>query len=83
MKKLRTQIASDVSRDAIGVELLNDVGDVVAELFSSDRERQVPISTFGNSVALYDIEQLIQIARERLGSFEDGTPWPNSPTSTN
>jgi len=73
----RFQVASDISRDGMGVELLDDSGEIIAEIFSSDRDRRVTVSTFGNDIHLRDIECLIRVARERLGAFEDGTPWPD------
>ncbi len=77
---MKLQIFSDVSRrDGMGLELLDDTGEVVAEIFSDDATRLVTVSTFGKSVDLEDIERLILAARERLGSFEDGESWPLAP----
>jgi len=66
------QVASDVTRDGLGVELLNEAGDVVAEVFRSDRDRSVVVNTFSYDVPLEAIESLIARAKERLDPFEDG-----------
>jgi hypothetical protein len=76
MKGWQTQVASDVHRDGLGVELLDAKGDVVAEVFRSDADHTVIVTTFSNDVPLPVIEWFIDDARERLDSFEDGTPLP-------
>ena len=78
MNNRRFQIASDLERDGMGLELLDEAGDVVAEVFSSDRDRVVTLSTYGNDIELSDVERLIRTARARLGAFEDGAPWPSA-----
>ena len=70
-----TQVASDVIRDGLGVELLAN-GEVVAEVFRCDADRSLVLNTFGNDVPLVEIERLILRARNRLDAFEDGTPLP-------
>ncbi len=71
----RKQLASDVNRDGLGVELL--AGDeVVAEVFRCDADHSLIITTFDNDVPLVVIEELIAMARNRLQEFEDGTPLP-------
>lgn len=71
----RKQVASDVVRDGLGVELLS--GDhVVAEVFRCDSDYSLIITTFGNDLPLVAIEELIAVARDRLREFEDGTPLP-------
>jgi hypothetical protein len=71
----RKQVASDVIRDGLGVELL--AGDeVVAEVFRCDADHSLIITTFNNDVPLVAIEELIAAARDRLREFEDGTPLP-------
>lgn len=71
----RTQIASDVIRDGLGVELL--AGDrVVAEVFRCDANHSFSITTFGNDLPLVAVEQLIARARRDLGPFEDGALLP-------
>jgi hypothetical protein len=72
-----TQVASDVIRDGLGVELLAN-GEVVAEVFRCDVDRSLVVNTFGNDVPLVEIERLISRARNLLEAFEDGTPLPVS-----
>ena len=82
MSTIRTQIASDVVRDGLGIELLDGSGNPVAEIFRSDREKTLILSTFGNDISLDEITELIAMARNRLDPFEDGTP-PNDAVSCN
>ncbi|MEZ0216211.1 MAG: hypothetical protein ACAH89_03700 [Rariglobus sp.] len=71
------QVASDVQRDGLGVELL--VGnDVVAEVFRCDADHTLIATTFGNDLPLATLERFISSARERLREFEDGTPLPET-----
>jgi len=70
--RYKTQVASDAGRDGLGVELLNETGDVVAEIFRSDRDHTVLMSTFSYDIPLEAIELLIARAKEKLEPFEDG-----------
>ena len=79
MTRFTTQIASDVIRDGLGVELLDAANEVIAEIFRSDVNHTVTVSTFDNDVPLYAIEQLIERARVALDPFEDGTPRSRPP----
>lgn len=74
----RTQVASDITRDGLGVELVDSEGNIVAEIFRSDRDKTLELSTSG-SLPLVEIERLIAKARARLEPFEDGAPLPESP----
>ena len=67
------QVASDVVRDGLGVELLDQGGKVVAEVFRSDRDRTVVVTTFDNNVPLDAVQTLIGYALQRLDPFEDAT----------
>lgn len=69
------QIASDIVRDGLGVELLHG-GKVVAEVFRCDADHTLTITTFDNCLPLVAIEELIAVARVELGTFEDGKPLP-------
>lgn len=69
------QTASDIQRDGLGVELLAD-DTVVAEVFRCDADHTLCVTTFGNDLPLVAIEELLSFARQRLCSFEDGTPFP-------
>jgi len=74
MSRFATQIASDVIRNGLGVELLDSTGEIIAEVFRSDANHTVNLSTFGNDVPLHAMEELIKHARVALDPFEDGTP---------
>lgn len=67
-----TQVASDIVRDGLGVELLDENLDVVAEVFRSDRDHTLLVNTFSYGIPLAAIELLIARAKERLEPFEDG-----------
>lgn len=69
-----TQVASDIVRDGLGVELLNHDGQVVAEVFRCDADHTVSFAQFVERVPLHAIDLLIGRAKERLDPFEDGTP---------
>lgn len=70
----RIYTASDIDRDGLGVELVDNSGDVLAEVFRSDRKRTVTLTTFRPDLPLSAIRELIRYALERLDPFEDGTP---------
>ena len=74
MEPYRLQIASDIQRDGLGVELLDGGGNCVAEVFRCDRDHTLTLSTFCYEVPLQAIQQLVSTATEGLGPFEDGTP---------
>jgi hypothetical protein len=69
-----TQVASDVIRDGLGVELLDGQGQVVAEVFRCDADHTVGVSLFVEQVPLHAVEMLLLRAKERLDPFGDGTP---------
>jgi len=76
----RTQVASDVNRDGLGVELLDSDGRVIAEVFRFDGAHSVTVTAF-EPLPLTVVEWLIEVARERLGAFEDGVALPTKPPS--
>jgi hypothetical protein len=67
-----TQVASDIHRDGLGVELLSENGEVVAEVFRSDHDHTVLVNTFSFDVPLRALELLLARAKERLNPFDDG-----------
>ena len=73
MFMFRTQVTSDIIRDGLGVELLNERDQIIAEVFRSDRDKTVIVNTFSNDVSLAALQQLIARALEDLEPFEDGT----------
>jgi hypothetical protein len=70
----KTQVASDIIRDGLGIELLNERGEVVAEVFRCDKDKTVIVSTFSNGIPLAALEIMLERAKVRLEPFEDGTP---------
>jgi hypothetical protein len=72
----RTQVASDVDRDGLEVELIDASGDALAEVFRCDADHTVIVNTFSNDVPLRALEWLLQVAREELEPFEEGGPLP-------
>lgn len=70
------QVASDVLRDGLGVELIDADGNVLAEVFRCDADNSLTVSLFQAGVPFPQVEKLVLMARESLGSFEDGTPLP-------
>jgi len=72
----RFQIASDVIRDELGVELTDASGDVLAEVFRCDADNSLKVSLFNNEVPFPLVEKLVLMARAELGTFEDGSPLP-------
>jgi hypothetical protein len=71
----RTQVASDVIRDGLGVELIDDDHNVLAEVFRCDADHTVTVSLF-QSLPFTVVEWLVEVARDQLGKFEDGTSLP-------
>jgi len=74
MAEFKTQVASDVVRDGLGIELIDATGKVIAEVFRCDANHTVIVSTFGNDIPIQAVEQLLQRALRELEPFEDGTP---------
>lgn len=74
----RLQFASDVQRDGLGLELLNEQGEVVAEVFRRDATNSLEVSLFQIDLPFVQVERLLRLARAELGPFEDGTPLPSA-----
>lgn len=74
----KTQLASDVIRDGLGLELLDDDENILAEVFRCDADLTVTLSIFEPSLSQQLIEELVADARDCLGTFEDGTPLPKT-----
>lgn len=74
LTNFRTQVASDVVRDGLGVELLSEAGTVLAEVFRCDAKHTVTFTAFAEDLPLAGIRMLIDRALDRLDPFEDGTP---------
>ena len=74
----KTQVASDVIRDGLGIELLDESEVVVAEVFRADREQTVLVNTFSYHIPLEALEMLVLRAREVLEPFENGMALSNA-----
>jgi len=72
----RRQVASDLIRDGLGVELIDQRGDVLAEIFRCDADHTLVLEVFHADIPSPEIDALILDAYERLERFEDGTPLP-------
>ncbi|WP_081538637.1 hypothetical protein [Burkholderia stagnalis] len=73
----RFQVASDIRRDGLGIELMGADGNVLAEVFRCDADNSLTVSLFSDALPFPQVEELILMAREQLVSFEDGTPLPS------
>lgn len=72
----RIQIASDVIRDGLGLELINATNQICAEVFRCDADNTLKISLFAEDLPFVQVEKLVLIARKELACYEDGTPLP-------
>jgi hypothetical protein len=70
-----TQIASDVIHDGLSVELIDQDGEIVAEVLRCDASETLSLEKFKANIPLEVEEQLVVYARERLGEFESGKPF--------
>jgi hypothetical protein len=72
---VRFQVVSDVVRDGLGLELLNENNKVLAEVFRHDASHRLTVTCFEPDLELTQLESLISRARTELDPFEDGTPF--------
>lgn len=70
----RTQIASDVQRNGLGVEVVSPDGTILAEVFRRDDDHTVSFALFDGRIPLRALELLVTRAKVDLHPFEDGTP---------
>ena len=71
----KSQLASDINRDGMGLELLNSKDEVVAEIFRSDHAKTIVVSTFNNDIPLEIFNLFYKEALNRLDPFEDGASF--------
>jgi len=71
-----TQVASDVVRDGLGLELIDGSKNIAAEVFRCDTSRTVTVRVFESGIPNEVLTELVEQARTRLAEFEDGTPLP-------
>jgi hypothetical protein len=76
IEKYRTQVASDIVRDGLGLELVDERGCVLAEVFRCDADRTVALEFFAEAIPPLAIDRLTADAEQKLAPFEDGTPLP-------
>ena len=74
----RFQVASDVVRDGLGVELIDETNDTVAEIFRNDSTHELVFSAYVADIPFVEIEKLVSMARRELQEFEDGSPLPEA-----
>ena len=71
------QVASDVLRDGLGVELLDASRSIRAEVFRCDADNTVVVVYSGGGRPPIDVlDWFYAEAMVRLGTFEDGSPLP-------
>ena len=68
------QIASDIQRDGIGIEMLEKRQGVVAEIFRNDRNKTLELLLFVGSIPLKAVLELSEKACRDLDPFEDVPP---------
>ena len=73
MKNFRWQVAGNVQGNCLSVELIDEYGDVFADISRCDGPNALTLNTFGNDIDLGIVEAFIRVARERLECFEDGS----------
>ena len=69
----RFQVASDVIRDGLGLELIAEDNRVLAEVFRHDLSHRLTVTCYEQDIDLSLLETLITRARQELEPFEDGT----------
>jgi hypothetical protein len=69
----KVQLASDVVRDGLGLELLGEPHRVAAEVFRCDADHTVTIRVYEDDIPDDVLRELVERAPERLDPFEDGT----------
>lgn len=76
--KYRYQVASDVQRDGLCVELVDEDHRVVAEVFRCDRDNTITFSAYVRDLPFVQVERLIAMSRGQLTPFENGEPLPTA-----
>ena len=70
------QIASDIDRDGLGVELIDEHSNVLAEVFRCDKDRTLTFKARASDLPFVQVEKLIAMARGELLAFEGGVSLP-------
>ncbi|PLX76610.1 MAG: hypothetical protein C0615_06560 [Desulfuromonas sp.] len=69
------QLASDIDRDTMNLELLNSDGDIVAVISRCDEDNTVSLTTFKNEIPLDVFKRFYDNALTALDPCEDGTTF--------
>ncbi len=72
---LSFQVVSDVVRDGLGLELLDENNRILAEVFRHDASHKLTVTCFEQNIEFTWLELLLSRARNELNPFEDGTPF--------
>ncbi len=59
----------------MALELIDQNDDVLAEVFSCDKDYTMVLNTFRKDIPMAALSFLIKNAMKRLHTFEDGTPF--------
>jgi len=81
MMKLDWQTAGDVRKNLVSLELWDENQKHIADVMRYDDINHLKINTYGKKIDLAVLQALIDLALDRLGTFEDGTPLTEA-TST-
>jgi len=73
-------LASDVVRDGLGLELMDENQNFIAEVFRCDADHSVTFSGKLDELPLEVLDWFLSHAKERLDPFEDGSPLNGSAT---
>lgn len=77
MMTFRYQLAADIVRDGMSLELTDERWNPLAKVFRCDAVNTLTVSVFVAELPFTEIERLVLMARKELGPFEDGTPLPD------
>ncbi|WP_425085489.1 hypothetical protein [Ruegeria profundi] len=72
--KLDWQTAGDVTRNTKSLELWHEKQKHIADVIRDDDTNHLKINTYGNEIDLTVLQDVIELALDQLGAFEDGTP---------
>ncbi|MEP3056418.1 hypothetical protein [Ascidiaceihabitans sp.] len=74
MMKLDWQIAGDIHRNTMSLEVWDEDQKHIADVIRYDDTNHLKINTYGNEIDLGVLKTVMELALEHLGAFEDGTP---------
>ena len=74
--KYMYQIASNIDRDGLGIELIDEQCNVLAEVFRCDKDHTLTFKALASDLPFVQVEKLISMARGELVAFEGGASLP-------